>query len=69
MHCTCQHNGEHSCQVRALRPVTAQGSSSEEYAPRLWQGMLGDYYRRRWEMWFDYIERRIGANKVRKATS
>ena len=48
--------------------MTAQGSSSEEYAPRLWQGMLGDYYRRRWALWFDYIERTIGANETYDAS-
>ena len=41
-----------------------QGSSSEEYAPRLWQGILAGYYHHRWEMWYDHIEETLLANKT-----
>ena len=40
------------------------GSSSEEYAPRLWQGMLAGYYHHRWRMWYDHIEETFLANKT-----
>ena len=40
------------------------GAASEEYADRLWQGMLSDYYLPRWSQWYDFVEATLAANKT-----
>lgn len=38
------------------------GSASQEYADRMWQGMIGDYYLPRWSQWFDFVETTLATN-------
>ena len=40
------------------------GSASQEYADRIWQGMLSGYYLPRWSQWFDFVETTLVANKT-----
>jgi alpha-N-acetylglucosaminidase len=35
------------------RIVTVWGADLSEYAPRLWNGLLSDYYLARWEKWYN----------------
>jgi hypothetical protein len=65
-----------ACYVRPLSPealftidaknvVTALGTQDDglqDYAARLWSGLVGDYYHGRWQRWFDYVEHVVQAN-------
>jgi len=39
-----------------------QGSSSQDYAARLWQGLIGEYYHHRWSTWYELMEDTLRKN-------
>ena len=44
----------------ARRLITTWGGGVNEYAARLWNGLIGDYYAMRWQLWLD--AQKAGAN-------
>ena len=53
--------------VRAEKTVITlmgtQGSGSEEYAARLWNGLVGQYYYGRWSRFFEYLLKCVSEGK------
>lgn len=39
------------------------GTTLHDYSARQWSGLLEDFYKKRWSMFFDYVEQQAGKNK------